>query len=171
VRTQAAPAGFAAPPTLEEEVASNLATKSKAPASARPGLAEGRAKPSPVRTDEEADRVSAMPTGVGERKAMLAGGSAYAVLTLRQPHTADEARELREDWRALAQTEPEGPRADAARVRVIEVGALAYRMGRGPEDLAKLRADAAAYLGRPDARQKPRVQRLLEEFAGEAPER
>ena len=171
LRTQAAPAEFAEqPPALEEEVASNLATKSKAPASAQPGLAEGRVQASGARPGQEADRAPSAPLQAGERGAVLAGADAYAALTLRRPRTADEARELREAWRAFAQAEPEGPRADAARVRVIETGAAAYRLGRDPEDLATLRADAAAYLERSDARQKPRVQRVLEEFAGDAPE-
>jgi hypothetical protein len=172
VRQQTAAVGFAAePPALAEKDASDLAASAQAPAAVRPDSAEGRMKAAGPRRREQVDRAAATVLQVGEGRAAPASADVCAALTSRQPRTADEARVLREAWRACAQTEPEGPRADEAHVRVVELGALAYRMSHDAGDLAKLRADAVAYLERADARQKPRVERVLEEFAEVAPER
>jgi Putative zinc-finger len=75
---------------------------------------------------------------------------------------ADEARSLREAWRAFASDFPEGPGSDEARVRIVETGAAAFRFGGDREDLLLLRRDAADYLKRPSAHQSKRVREVLE---------
>ncbi len=47
-------------------------------------------------------------------------------------------------------------------MRVVEAGLEAWRAGGDPEDLARARADAAAYLARDDAVLEERVRRALE---------
>jgi hypothetical protein len=86
----------------------------------------------------------------------------YRNLLLRSAQTLGEARELREAWRSFSQLHPEGPSADEARVRVVETGAQAYRLGSDPDDLARLKDDARAYLERKDAAQAARVRAVLE---------
>jgi hypothetical protein len=86
----------------------------------------------------------------------------YRTLLFRSAQTLGEARELREAWRSFSQLHPEGAPADEARVRVVETGARAYRLGSDPEDLARLRDDARAYLDRKDAVQAARVRAVLE---------
>ncbi len=78
------------------------------------------------------------------------------------PVTLASLREKREAWRAFTRDFPSSPRADEARVRVIETGAEAWRVGGDPSDLARLREDATAYLARRDAAQAARVRALLE---------
>lgn len=89
----------------------------------------------------------------------------YRKLASRRPASADEARALRDAWRAWAQSHPEGTAADEARVRTIAAGAEAWRLGHDERDRSRVRADAEAYLQRPDARQAERVRRLLEAVA------
>jgi hypothetical protein len=86
----------------------------------------------------------------------------FSELENRSAETAEAARRLREAWRRLAHQESDPRRADEARVRVAELGALAYRLGGEREDAALARADAEAYLGRADAAQGPRVRALLD---------
>jgi hypothetical protein len=92
-------------------------------------------------------------------------GSAYRRLTREEPTDAAGWRRLREAWRALARQYPEGPDADEARVRTIEAGMTAWRMGGDEEDLDRARADLAAYLARADARQAERARRAVEASA------
>ena len=82
-------------------------------------------------------------------------------LKVARPKTAAEWRSLREELRRFAAKAPEGPYADAARVRTIEAGYAAWRAGGDSSDEAVFRRDAAAYLEREDARDKPRVRELL----------
>jgi len=86
----------------------------------------------------------------------------FRTLLLRSAQTLGEARELREAWRSFGQLHPEGAPADEARVRVVETGAQAYRLGSDPEDLARLKDDARAYRERKDAVQAGRVRAVLE---------
>jgi hypothetical protein len=86
----------------------------------------------------------------------------YRALLFRSAQTLPEARELREAWRSFSRLHPEGAPADEARVRVVETGAQAYRLGSDPEDLSRLRDDARAYLERKDAPQAARVRAALE---------
>jgi hypothetical protein len=85
----------------------------------------------------------------------------------RRAGSADEARALREAWRAYLRTHPTGPQLDAARVRMIESGATAWRLGHDPADLKIVRADAAAYLARPGAAQQAHVRHLLADLPQE----
>ncbi len=78
------------------------------------------------------------------------------------PTTLAALRERREAWRSFTRDYPSSPRADEARVRVIQTGAEAWRVGADPADLARTREDAAAYLARRDAAQATRVRSLLE---------
>jgi hypothetical protein len=78
------------------------------------------------------------------------------------PPTLASLRERREAWRSFTRDFPSSPRADEARVRVIETGAEAWRVGGEPADLSRAREDAAAYLARADAVQAPRVRAVLE---------
>jgi hypothetical protein len=91
----------------------------------------------------------------------------FFALGQRRAGSADEARALREAWRAYLRTHPTGPQVDAARVRVIESGAAAWRLGHDPADLTTVRADAAAYLARPGAAQQARVRHLLADLPQE----
>ena len=93
---------------------------------------------------------------------------AFARLASDTPSSATAWRERREEWRGFASAHPQSRRVDEARVRVIEAGLEAWRAGGDPDDLARARADADAYLERPDARQTERVLRALED-APESP--
>jgi hypothetical protein len=85
----------------------------------------------------------------------------YRALLQRTATTAEDARALREAWRAFAQSEAAGPRADEARVRVVQTGAQAFRLSGDAEDRAAAERDARAYLARPDALQAERVRAIL----------
>ena len=78
-----------------------------------------------------------------------------------RPQDADAARAQRDAWRAFARDHASHAGADEARVRALEAGAAAYRMGGDPRDLEGVRAEAEAYLARPDAAQPDRVRALL----------
>jgi GGDEF domain-containing protein len=92
----------------------------------------------------------------------------YAELLTRQPGSRDEARALREAWRALVEDGLDPARADEARVRVIRSGLAAYRLGGSPDDLLQLQSDAALYLARADARQRERVREWLRGLPSES---
>jgi hypothetical protein len=81
-----------------------------------------------------------------------------------QPAPGDAAgwRQRRAAWLAFAEAHPKGPRADEARVRAIEAGLEAWRVGGVRADLETSRGDAETYLARDDARQADRVRRDLE---------
>jgi hypothetical protein len=82
-------------------------------------------------------------------------------LEAARPATAAEWRRLRESWQRTAARDPDGKRADEARVRAIEAARGAWRASGDPADEAQLRGDVAAYLKRADAAQKERVSSLL----------
>ena len=98
-----------------------------------------------------------------------AGGSAsdldYRRLEDARAIRLEDWRALRERWRAFASAHPGSPHADEARVQVVACGLEALRAGRDDADLAAMERDAAAYLARPDAQQRPRVRSLLEAAA------
>lgn len=77
------------------------------------------------------------------------------------PRSVQEARTLREHARERARRRPEGAEGDEARLQVVEAGARAYELGGDPRDLETLKADAAAYLERRDARHVDRVRERL----------
>ncbi|PYQ51042.1 MAG: hypothetical protein DMF78_14190 [Acidobacteria bacterium] len=109
-----------------------------------------------------------------ERKAPVAGAlgghvasalpadQRYEGLRARRPMSVTEARAVRDAWEAFARDQPGDPRADEARVRAIEAGIRAWRLGGGTADLVRARASAAAYLAAEGAPQRPRVRALLD---------
>ncbi len=90
----------------------------------------------------------------------------YERLLVAPAQTAASLRARREAWRAYALRFPQSRHADEARVRVVETGAAAWRLGHDPNDRARVREDAAAYIGRKDAAQAPRVRAILEDLGG-----
>ncbi len=126
-----------------------------------PGFAAaaGAAAPAPKRALESARKDQ--PTAALAR-------TRFGELLDRAAPTAAEARALREAWRVHASL-ASGGEADEARVRVLEVGAQAYRLGRDGADLALLEKDTAAYLARPDALQAARARAALQSVRGDRP--
>ena len=88
---------------------------------------------------------------------------AFRQLESVRPRSAAEWRRLRDEWNAVAAVETNPLRADEARVRAIVAAREAWRAGEEETDEGAFRRDAAAYLQRGDALQKPRVERLLAE--------
>jgi hypothetical protein len=97
------------------------------------------------------------------------GEASFQRLTTAVSRTLPGLRERREAWREFSHEFPNGPRADEARVRVIETGAEAWRVGADPIDLARVREDAAGYLARGDAAQAARVRAVLESLPPPTP--
>ncbi|HSB62026.1 MAG TPA: hypothetical protein VLI67_09920, partial [Vicinamibacteria bacterium] len=87
--------------------------------------------------------------------------AAYRRLLPAPPEAAAALRARREAWRSFAARYPDSRHADEARVRVVETGAAAWRLGGDPRDLSRAREDAAAYLDRADAAQAARVREVL----------
>jgi len=85
----------------------------------------------------------------------------FRSLSGRAAQSAADARALRDAWEAFVRKEPDGPHADDARVRALEAGAAAWRLGGLREDRARVVRDGHAYLRRPDAADKERVRALL----------
>ena len=85
----------------------------------------------------------------------------FEALAGRAARSAAEARALRDAWQAYVRENPQGPRADAARVAALEAGAAAWRLGGRPEDRAQVERDGREYLRRPQAADKERVRALL----------
>jgi len=135
---------------LKEQVEVDSAT---ATAPAAGGLAA--ASPKGAREERRAKRAD---------KSLAASTSSYASLLSRTTATAAEARALREEWRAFAESHPTGTEGDEARVRVVELGISAWRLSNDPADKALVRQDAEAYLRRDDAAQGQRVRTLLREI-------
>ena len=90
----------------------------------------------------------------------------YEHLLVAPAQTAAALRARREAWRAYALRFPQSRHADEARVRVVETGAAAWRLGHDPNDRARVREDAAAYIVRKDTAQAPRVRAILEDLGG-----
>jgi len=164
---RAAPdSSFARPPAVEDRAAAPT------PA-ATPGLAA-----SPGRKEEQRPAATAKAVEA-QRQRMAAGGrlgageagaedegvspsqARYESLLARPVTSPEDARALREAWRAFSMDHPDGPWADEARVRMVEVGADAYRRGGDPQDLALVRRDAAQYLKLGPATQARRVLAVL----------
>jgi anti-sigma factor RsiW len=167
--------GFAAPPTLQRQ--HEPRAQAPAPASPRAG---GRLKAAAETKDKQQataaaaeKEAAASGSGVVLQESVdvttgtrdLAPGAASVKFRSLQasapPRTDSEARLLREAWRTFAAENPDHPQADEARVRVIEAGALAYRLGRRPPDLQIVERDARAYLEREQAPQASRVKSAL----------
>jgi hypothetical protein len=86
-----------------------------------------------------------------------------------EPRSDAEARRLREAWRAFASEEPYHPQVDEARVRLVEAGVRAYKLGRRPQDRETALRDARDYLKRPDAPQAARVRVAIKPLETRAP--
>jgi len=85
---------------------------------------------------------------------------AFRRLETSRPRSAAEWRRQRDAWSAFAAAHPADPLADEARVRAIEAGREAWRVGGNEDDAEAVRRDVRAYLEREDALQKERVERL-----------
>ncbi len=154
--------GFAEPPrpAQAQEFGPRVTQQTAAPSrSPMKKEAAGAAAPTPSATRGPAG--FADEGTVANRNATGRAAAAPVDFLSQAPATASEARSLREQARRFAEANPGDPRADLARVRVIELGTDAWRReGRG-EDRDAARADAVAYLAREDARHKDRVRELL----------
>jgi Putative zinc-finger len=117
---------------------------------------DGAATPVPVRKAPVAGALSAHVASALPPDARFEG------LRARRPASLAEARALRDAWEAFARDQPADSRADEARVRAIEAGVTAWRLGGDTADLARARAAAAAYLAADGSAQRPRVRALLE---------
>ena len=60
----------------------------------------------------------------------------YEALLARRATSAAEARATRDAWELFARDAPADTRADEARVRAIEAGVMAWKLGHDPADLA-----------------------------------
>lgn len=138
---------LAARENAEELDATSVSTSSEAKPRA---LAKGRLVPGVVGGTAGTDRLAA------------AGEARYRMLRARTPASAEEARELRREWRAFAESALGAAHADDARVAAIEAAVEAYRFSASPEDRATATADARTYLARSDAPQAERVRTLLD---------
>lgn len=114
-----------------------------------------------------AQAANAEPAPKRENDALGTAGRAEAVAekTVDAPSSLkkagpEEARRARDAWRRFVETHPEGPRADVARVRAIEAGVEAYRLGGEEADRVQALRDVDAYLARPDAAQAAHVQAI-----------
>jgi hypothetical protein len=110
-------------------------------------------------------RPQAVASGTAKRHAsnVAVGADAerFTGFAARRPRSADEARRLREDWRGFVLLYPESALADEARVRTIEAGLEAFRLGEDEGDRVVARRDAEAYLDSDGASQRSRVEALL----------
>jgi hypothetical protein len=84
----------------------------------------------------------------------------YLDLEAQPSNTVEAARKAREAWRTYVAAQPEGPRADVARVRTIEAGMAAWELSREEPDREVVLRDIAQYLARRDSRQGERVRSL-----------
>jgi hypothetical protein len=105
-------------------------------------------------------------TGAVDNYASPADEVEYSRLAVPATQTVGALRARREGWRSFVVRYPGSPRADEARVRAIEAGIAAWRIGHDPADLGQARVDAATYLARPDAVQAGRVRALLKNVGG-----
>ena len=128
----------------EEEDATPLVSDDSAPPRKAASTIAGASAP----------RAAAAPPAPGaqERLRSLSG---------RTMRSAAEARALRDAWQAFVREDPEGPYADVARLRALEAGAAAWRLGGLRDDRAQVEKDAREYLRRPDGAHKERVRALL----------
>jgi hypothetical protein len=170
------PYGFATAPTSADRATATVTAEGGATAPAgteavappamaerkreRPRTSAAKAASERDLREEVAGRVEAGDLEGGEQT-VSAAQSRYESLLARPVTSAEDARALREAWRAFSADHSDGPWADEARVRVVEVGADAYRRGGDPEDLALVRRDAAQYLKLGRATQARRVLEVL----------
>ena len=173
---------FAREPGAPPPAPAQVATAQVALAEAESAAAAGGPAPEPVANREKGVRERLRPaaaeaTAESVSPALSAATAGPAVgapdvrededafrrLEAARPRSAVERRRLRDDWNAFAEAHPTSLRADEARVRAIVAAREAWLAGGNESDEDAFRRDAAAYLQRQDARQKPRVERLLAE--------
>jgi hypothetical protein len=147
-----APAAAAPPPAPERRADANETSRDE-----RSPLAKRRLETPRQETAGEAaaGRVSSAVASSDEKIFRLLQDAAA-------PTTLASWRERRESWRSFTRDFASSPRADEARVRVIEAGAEAWRLGGEAADLTRVHEDAAAYLERRDAAQSARVRVLVQ---------
>jgi hypothetical protein len=170
---------LAAPPVTEAAPREERDQAAEGGFAPEPSAAVGGVVPQQAASREKAERV-APRSGITAESAppvmSAANAGPEATLASRQaeedafrrleavrPRTPEGWRRVREQWSALAAAEADPVRADEARVRAIVAALEAWRGGGGEGDEAAFRAQAESYLRRDDARQRPRVERLLAE--------
>jgi anti-sigma factor RsiW len=150
---------FAADPQ-EVDKTERVASAEPKPAASGAAAAGALARRSGRRA--QADAVTVTGDAPSDVNALSTAQERFEALLERPFTTAADARRLRESWRAFASDFPEGPGADEARVRIVETGAAAYRLGADREDLVLARRDGAEYLKRAPAPQAKRVREVLD---------
>jgi hypothetical protein len=160
------------PPAPAKAVAAPAEVEA-APAAEGGLVAQGARANAEERMSDASQESAGAPAAAARAPAMLgraAGaadargpGDAFSRLEARRPRTTVEWRRLRDAWDALAASLRDGPQADEARVRAVVAAREAWLSGGEASDRDAFRRDAAAYLRREDARQKPRVEGLLAE--------
>ena len=163
------PAAAAAAPAEDRVAAGPATTKATETGEVAGALSESaRAHPT---ADAQKERAAPPP----ERK-LAAGGGAFAhpddralmtdkryrALLARNATSAAQARALRDAWELFARDVPTDAHADEARVRAVEAGVLAWKLGHDPADLATARARGRAYLEAESAPQGARMRALVE---------
>jgi len=144
---------------LEEEVL--LADAAVAPEAGPPPLARSPAAPAAASLESTGRRAEA--GGVAAKAAASDEAErAFRRLDGARPDSVEEWRRQRDAWRAFAAAHPGDRRADEAQVRAIEAAREAWLESGDESDARAFRQDAAQYLASPGARQKSRVERLLE---------
>ena len=122
--------------------------------------------PSLAKSTREQDEQELRAAGAVANYASPADEAEYARLAAPATQTVGALRARREGWRSFVVRYPGSPRADEARVRTIEAGIAAWRLGHDPADLGQARVDAANYLARSDAAQAGRVRAMLQNLGG-----
>jgi anti-sigma factor RsiW len=167
----APPAAPSAPEANDVQAPGYAAAPAEADSAAPPPPAQLKAEPEAARDfegrpageqKERRDKKAGAVAATREQAARSAAGAGrFDLLLRRSVSSAEEARALRDAWRAYAQDEAAGTRADEARVRAIEAGAEAWRRGRDESDRERAQRDGREYLERPDARQRERIRGVL----------
>jgi hypothetical protein len=177
-RADAPTAGFATQPTEATSAedargaagANQVAPPPAAPAAAAEAEAldpEEEEDATPLVSDDSAPPRKAADTVAGAAPPRSAAPPAPGAqerlrsLSSRTMRSAAEARALRDAWQTFVREDPEGAHADVARLRALEAGAAAWRLGGQRDDRAQVEKDAREYLRRPDGAHKERVRALL----------
>jgi hypothetical protein len=161
-----APGGPYAPapaqaPALSAQAAGNVAAGSPAEETAGE---EGA--PSLAKSTRERDEGTLRGEGTRAGRFPRADEQEFSRLAAPSAQTVGALRARREAWRTFVLLYPNSSWTDEARVRAIEAGIAAWRLGHDPVDLGQARVDAASYLARPDAAQAVRVRAILENMGG-----
>jgi hypothetical protein len=144
-----------------EEQAAEAAARKEADLTAPDERARSdEAAAAPARSNQSAPFASGLAGGAPSATASPTQAR-YRALLARRADTVEEARGLREAWRALARDVALDPAADEIRERAVEAAAETYRFTGDPRELDELRRDAGAYLARADALRAERVRELL----------